>query len=165
MLRKIALILAVFGLLTTARADKSLGELATEAGVDWLMGQWQMENDDADAPTLSFKGELDNHVVVVSYKDQNMETKGMIFLPPGTMEPKYHAGDNKGGVGTGVWSAEESKAILKHTHTDADGKVSKMAFTFAKLDSKSMELRIYELDSQNQLGSDARTTVKFVRKK
>jgi hypothetical protein len=165
MLRKIAVLLAMFGLLTTAYAEKSLGELAAEGGVDWLVGQWQLDSDSGDGSTLSFKAELDNHVVTVIYKDQRSETKGMIFLPPGTMEPKYYSGDDKGGVGIGVWSAEDNKAILKNKHTDSEGKVIKMAITFAKLDANSMEIKIFDLDDQNQMGSDARVTAKFVRKK
>jgi hypothetical protein len=165
MLRKIATILALFGLLTAARAEKSLGELASEAGVEWLLGQWQLEGDDADGPTLVFKGELDNHVVAVTYKDQRSETKGMIFLPPGTIEPKYYSGDDKGGVGIGAWSVEDNKAVLKNKHTDSEGRTIKMAITFEKLDDKSMEVKIFDLDDQNKLGSDARMTAKFVRKK
>jgi hypothetical protein len=164
MLRKIGLLLAMCGLLTTAHAQKSLAEAATEAGVDWLLGQWQADNN-GDVLALSFKAELDKHVVIVNYKDRRSETTGIILLEPGTMEPKYYAGDNLGGVGTGEWSAEDNKAILKNKHTNIDGKITKIGFTFTKVNADSMEVKIFALNDQNELGSEARSTITFQRKK
>jgi hypothetical protein len=164
MLKQIGLLLAISGLLTTAHAQKSLAEVATEAGVDWLLGQWQSDSN-GDVLALSFKAELDKHVIIVNYKDRRSETMGMILLEPGTMEPKYYAGDNLGGAGTGEWSAEDNKAILKHKHTDIDGKITKLGFTFTKVNADSMEVKIFALNDQNEMGSEARSNTTFQRKK
>ena len=165
MFRKLVLTLALLGCVTAVQAQKSLGDLASEAGVDWLAGQWQGVNDSGDSLSLSFTPDLDKNISLVHFKDQNTESKGIVVVDPSTSEPKYFCGNNQGGYGTGVWSVEDKKAVLKYKHTAADGKVTRMGFTFAKVDAETMELKILELSDKDELGTEARWTAKFKRKK
>ena len=165
MLRKIGLVLALLGWVTVAQAQKSLGDLAADAGLDWLAGQWQAVSDRGDALSISFTPDLDKNIALVHYKDQNTESKGIVVVDPSTSEPRYYCGNNQGGYGTGVWSLEDKKAVLKYKHTAADGKVTRMGFTFAKVDAETMELKILELSDQDTLGTEPRWTAKFKRKK
>jgi hypothetical protein len=165
MLKKIGMLALLCGMMSVAQAQDSLGDLVNQAGVDWLMGDWQTTSDRGDTVQLSFKGDLDNHVAFITHKDQRTESKGIVIVEPGSTQPKYYAGDKLGGSGTGVWSVEDGKAILKYKHTAADGKVSKMGITFAKVDADTMEVNIYSLSDSDELGTDARVTTKFKRTK
>jgi hypothetical protein len=59
----------------------------------------------------------------------------------------------------------ELKAILKQKHAGIDGKITRMAITFAKVNADSMEVKIFDLNDQNEMGSEARITTTFQRKK
>ncbi len=165
MLKTVALLLVIFGLTAPVQAQNTLAELASSAGVEWLLGDWQYVGDNGETVELSFKAELDNHICIVTYKDPRSQGKGIILLESGSMEPKYYAGDNRGGVTTGTWTAEDKKAILKSKNIDKDGQTRKMGIKFAKVDASSMELSIHDLNDQNELGDEARVTVKLQRKK
>lgn len=165
MLKKTVGLLALVGATFVAQAQSSLGELASQAKVDWLMGDWQATTDNGGTMAVSFKGDLDNHIALVTQKDQRSESKGIIIVDPAGGEPKFYCGNNLGGTGSGVWSAEDGKAVLKYKHTDADGRTMKMGITFTKVDANTMEVRIFDLSDKDELGTDARTTVQFKRKK
>jgi len=165
MLKKLGILMALAGMMCIAQAQQSLGDMVSGAGVDWLAGDWQAINDSGDTVFLGFKADLDNHIAFVHYKDQRSESKGIVMVDPGTGLPKYYAGNNQGGSGTGVWSVDGKKVILKYKHTAADGKTSRIGITFAKLDGESMEVKILALNDKDELGDDARWTGKFKRKK
>jgi len=165
MLKKSAILIALASMLCLAQAQQSLGDMASGAGLDWMAGEWQSANDSGNTVLLEFKPDLDKHIVLVHHKDQRSESKGIVLVDPTTGQPKYYNGNNLGGTGTGVWSAERKKAILKYKHTDAEGKTAKMGLTFAKLDDDSMEVKIFALGDDDQLGDEARVTTTFKRKK
>jgi hypothetical protein len=165
MLKKTAIVLALFGAAIIVQAQSSLGELATQAKVDWLMGDWQAVSDSGDTTSVSFKADLDKHIAFVSHKDARGESKGIIIVDPVSGEPKFYSGNSLGGSGTGVWTAEDGKAILKYKQVAADGRTTSMGITFSKVDANSMEVKIYDLNDKGELGSDPRSTVQFKRKK
>lgn len=165
MLKKVELVLALIGLVTVARAQQSLGDLASGAGVEWLAGEWQAETDDGNTVFLSFTPDLDKHICIVHQKDQRSESKGIVFVDPATSEAKFCTANNRGGSGSGVWSAKDGKAILKYKHTSAEGTTARMGLSFTKVNAGTMEVKIFELSENNELGNEARTTLKFNRKK
>jgi hypothetical protein len=165
MLKKLGLALALMALVTVARAQQNLGEMVSSAGLEWLAGDWQAETDSGNTLAVSFKMDLDKHLCFVHQKDQRSESKGMVYLDPATSEVKFCSVNNLGGLGTGVWSVEDAKAVLKYKHTGADGRTGRIGLTFAKVNADSMEVKIFELSENNELGTEARTTVKFNRKK
>ena len=165
MLKKLGILIAFAGMVCLAQAQQSLGDMVSGAGVDWLAGDWQAVNDSGDTVLLEFKPDLDKHIAFVHYKDQRTESRGIIVVDPGTGLPKYYTGDNKGGTGTGAWSVDGKKVILKYKHTGADGTTTRMGISFAKLDGESMEVKILDLSERDELGDDARWTGKFKRKK
>ncbi len=164
MLKKMVLLVSMAGLLCAAQAQQSLGDMASQAGVEWLAGDWQSA-DDGGSVSISFKPDLNNYVVFVTYKDQRADSKGMIFVDPASSQAKYCSANDQGGAGTGTWSAEKGKAILKYKHTEANGQVARMGITFSKTDSSTMEVKILDLNEKDQLGDEEKMTAKFKRKK
>lgn len=166
MLKKIVCLLALVGFVSVAQAQSAkLGDLAAEAGVDWLVGDWQAVTDSGDTIFISFKADLDNRVGSVHFKDRRSESKGIVVLDPVSGEVKYYTGNNRGDVGTGVWSAEDKKAILKYKHTSADGNTSRMGLVFSKVNADTMQVKLYELSGQDELGDESRGDLEFKRKK
>jgi hypothetical protein len=165
MLKKIGIVLALMGLVIVARAQQSLGDMVSSAGLEWLAGDWQAETDNGSTIALSFKMDLDKHLCFVHQKGERSEAKGMVYVDPTSSEIKFCSVNNLGGAGTGVWSAEEGKAVLKYKHAGTDGRTMRLGMTFAKVNADSMEVKIFELSDNNELGNEARTTIKFNRKK
>ncbi|MCL5098006.1 MAG: hypothetical protein M1608_10860 [Candidatus Omnitrophica bacterium] len=164
MLKKMGVVVALFGMLTMVPAQPNLVDLANEAGVGWLTGEWQTVNNEGQTVLLAFKPDLDNHIVQVHYKDARSESKGMVVLDPDTRNVKFWSANNLGGVGTGAWSAEDRRAILKYKHTDADGRLFRIGLTFTRLDANQMEVKLYDLSEYGELSSEPRWTATFTRK-
>jgi hypothetical protein len=159
----LALIMAL-QLTALLQAQSSLVSLAREAGVDWLLGEWEGSGDNGDVIQTAFRPELNDHIVIVTYKDSRSEAKGMIMVEPGTEQAKYCTADNQGGVGDGIWSVEEGKIILRYRYVSPEQETRRMAIVFTKLASDRMDVAIHELDSGNVVGA-SRWNTEFKRKK
>lgn len=165
MLKKIVCLLAFAGVITAAQAQSKLGDLVAEAGVDWLVGDWQAETDSGDTVFISLKADLDNRVGFIHFKDRRSESKGIVVLDPISGEAKYYSGNNRGDAGTGVWTAEDNKAILKYKHTSADGNTTRMGLVFSKVNANTMRVALHELSEKDVLGEGSRGDLEFKRKK
>ena len=165
MLKKIGMLMTWLAMTFMVQAQQNLGELVAEAGVDWMIGQWQFTTDNGDDLILEFGADLDKHMGTVRYKDQRTESKGIVLLDPSSKEVKYYSVNNRGAFGTGTWTVEDNKAVLKFKQTDADGATMRMGLAFAKVDANTMEVQIFELGDSDKLGDEARFTAKFKRKK
>lgn len=164
MLKRLILVsLLTTGVAFVAHAQRSLGSLVAEAGVEWLLGSWTAEAD-GNQLQLTFSAELDRHLGLVHYRDGRTETKGMIYLPAGSTEPRYVSVDNRGGNGSGSWSVEDGQPVLKYKQTNAESRTSSMGFKFRKVDSTTMEVGLYEIEAGEQLAASPRWTIEFKKK-
>jgi hypothetical protein len=164
MIKRLSLLLVAAALTLTTQAQRSLGDLASAEGVDWLAGSWTAPTDSGDTIQLSFTPDLDQHIALVHYKDGRSESKGIIYVDPASGMPKYCTANSQGGVGTGDWDVEGDKVVLKYKHTTASLETMRMGMKFEKVDAKTMKVSIHELTAGNQLSDTPRWSTNFKRK-
>ena len=165
--RNIFLFVAAIIFITTsgASAQQKLGDLVTEGGFDWLIGNWEATSDEGDKIELVYKWELDKHLMTMHVKYPGSEIRAMIFYKPAEDQIVQITVDNKGGTGKGIWEADGNKAVLKHEHTGTDWQTSKMGFAHSKVDANTMKWDIHEMYSSGELSDYPNFTVEFKRQK
>lgn len=166
-LKQIVLVLAAGLLVCTsaAPAQEKLGELVTEGGFDWMIGEWTATTDSGDKIELVWKWELDKHMLSVHLKWPNYEYRGMIYYVPADEKIIQVGADNKGGSGKGLWEANGAKAVNKYEHTDTDGQVRKMGMVHSQAGNDAMKVEIYEISDTGQLGQSPVFTTEYKRQK
>jgi hypothetical protein len=148
-----------------AAAQEKLGDLVTEGGFDWMIGEWTATTDSGDKIDLVWKWELDKHMLSVHLKWPNYEYSGMIYYVPAEEKILQIGVDNRGGNGKGLWEANGSKAVNKYEHTDADGQVHKIGMVHSQGDNDTMKLEIYEISDTGQLAESPAFTTQYKRQK
>ncbi len=166
-LTKTILTVAAIIVITTtgARAQQKLGDLVTEGGFDWLVGNWEATSNEGDKIELVYKWELDKHLMTMLLKFADNEYRAMIFYKPTEDQVVQITVDNQGGTGKGIWEADGNKAVLKHEHIGADWQTNKMGFAHSKVDANTMKWDIHEMYSSDELSSYPNFTVEFKRQK
>lgn len=150
---------------TCANAQQKLGDLVSEGGFDWIIGNWEATSDEGDKIELVYKWELDKNMVSMLLKWPNNEYRAMIFYKPTEDKIVQVTVDNKGGTGTGTWEPDGNKAVLKHEHTGSDWQTSKMGFVHSKVDDDTMRWEIHELSSSGELADYSSYNIEFKRQK
>ena len=150
---------------TGANAQQKLGDLVTEGGFDWLVGNWEATSDEGDKIELVYKWELDKHLMAMLLKFADNEYRSMIFYKPAEDQIVQITVDNKGGTGKGIWEADGNKAVLKYEHTGTDWQTTKMGFAHSKVDANAMKWEIHEMYSSGELSDYPNFTVDFKRQK
>ena len=163
-LRFLLTLVATLALASTAQA-RDLADLVREGGVDWLMGKWKGETDSGDTISLSYEWALSPSLAVLNYKDPNDESHALIYVDPADSKVRHLGVGRKGGVGSGEWMAENGVATLRYTAREVSGETRKMAFVHRKVDADTLEVAVYELKSDGQLGDSAWATIRFKRQK
>lgn len=166
-LRNIFLFAVTIIVITTtgANAQQKLGDLVSESGFDWLLGNWEATSDEGDKIELAYKWELDKHLITMLLKWPGNEFRAMIFYKPAEDQVVQVTVDNKGGTGKGIWEPDGNKAILKHEHTDADWQTTKLGIVHSKVDNNTMKWEIHELYSSGELSDYPNFTLEFKRQK
>ena len=166
-LRNTILAVAALIFITTsgASAQQKLGDLVTEGGFDWLIGNWEATSDEGDKIELVYKWELDKHLITMQLKFGDNEYRSMIFYKPAEDQVVQITVDNKGGTGKGIWEPDGDKAVLKYEHTSADWQTNKMGFAHSKVDAKTMKWEIHEMYSSGELSDYPNFTIEFKRQK
>ena len=165
--RNIFLFVAAIIFITTsgASAQQKLGDLVSEGGFDWLVGNWEATSNEGDKIELVYKWELDKHLMTMLLKFADNEYRAMIFYKPDEDQVVQITVDNQGGTGKGIWEADGNKAVLKHEHTGTDWQTNKMGFAHSKVDANTMKWDIHEMYSSGELSSYPNFTVEFKRQK
>lgn len=163
-IKTLAFIALIAQLTCVSLAQRTLSGLAAEVGVEWIIGSWVGTSDSGGTIELSFKPDLKDRIAIVTYNDGRSESRGMIYMDPNSEEPKYLSVNTQGAVGTGTWTAEDNKPILKYRQVNSDGQTSKMALVFKKIDAKTMEVALHDLESGDQVSDSSRGSIQFKRK-
>jgi len=150
---------------TGSNAQQKLGDLVTEGGFDWLIGNWEATSDEGDKVELVYKWELDKHLITMLLKFTDNEYRSMIFYKAAEDQVVQITVDNKGGNGKGIWEPDGNKAVLKHEHTSADWQTNKMGFAHSKVDANTMKWEIHEMYSSGELSDYPNFTIEFKRQK
>jgi len=156
-----SLLLLGLGLLVVstapAAAQQSIGELVTDYGYDWLMGKWTATTDDWETVELEYKWGLDRHVILVDFKMGDFKYHGMIVFVPSREEVVQMGVDNQGGLYNGTWSDDYSGAAHSMENTKIDGTKAKSEMVHTKVDSNTMKIGVYNVDSYGYRGSSQGT--------
>ncbi len=150
---------------SSAAAQEKLGDLVTEGGFDWMIGEWTATTDQNDKVELVWKWELDRNMVSVYLKWPNYEYRGMIYYVPAEEKILQVGADNRGGNGKGLWEANGTKAVHRYEHTDADGEIHKMGMAHSPADNDSMKVEVYEISDNGQFGESPVFTSEYKRQK
>lgn len=166
-LRKTLLALAA-GLVifaSQAAAQKSLGDLVSEAGFDWMIGKWVTETEDGQKYEIVYKWELNKHAITVQLKRGDYEHHSMIFYIASENKIAEIGADNKGGTSKGAWEFVGDKATHKMEHTPANGETARTAFIYSKTEAGTMMVKAYMLDSEGKIGDESWGTLEYTRQK
>ena len=149
----------------TTQAQRSLDSLVSEAGAEWMFGQWQAQSDNGDTVTLTVSWDLEKHVVLLHVKASDMESKGYTVIEPKSEMPKYYSFDNKGSVGKGSWAMEGSDLVLRVESESSSRGPWKVGFIFGGSASEGLKVSMHSIESSGDLATPARTTFKFKKAK
>jgi len=165
-LRNACLPLAALCLLLAAPAlsQQSLGDLVTEGGFDWIIGKWAATTDDGQDIQLTYQWQLEKHAIAGYFKMGSYETRNIIYYVPSEDKVVQVGVDNQGGSSKAVWEPSGAKAVCKTEGLAADGQVNKMGVVYSKIDAKTMEVEVCEIDSSGQLGAYPWATLEMKRK-
>lgn len=145
-------------------AQTSLGDLASQGGVDWMAGRWVAMDDQGQEIVLIYAWQLDKHVLSCQLKMPEFEYQGMILNLASEEKITQVGADNKGRTSQGVWEGSYyGEATLTLTQTNAYGQTEITEFRYSQPDSRTMKIEIYPV-SGSGVSTFPRTTVEFTRK-
>lgn len=140
-----------------AAAQQSIGDLVTEYGYDWLLGKWATTTDDGQSVELEYKWGLDRYVILVDFKMGDFKYHGMILFVPSREEIVQIGADNMGGMWNGTWGDDYSGAAHSMENTKMDGTKDKSEMVHTKVDSNTMKVGVYGVDSYGYRGQSMGT--------
>jgi len=138
-------------------AQQSLGDLVSEYGYDWLAGKWATTTDDGQNVELEYKWGLDRHVILVEFKMGDFKYHGMIMFVPSREEVVQMGADNQGNIWNGTWSDDYSGLAHSMESTKIDGTKEKSEMVHTKVDSNTMKIGVYGVDSYGYRGQSVGT--------
>ncbi len=150
---------------SSAAAQQSLRDLTTEFGYDWLAGRWTTTTDEGAVIQLTYKWELNGHLLAVDFKMGEYASRGMIFSMPDQEKATQVSVDNRGGRSKATWEAREDGSLVsKSERVNAEGEVQKSAAVYSKVDAKTIKIALYGLNEDGELNDEPWFTTEFKRK-
>ena len=148
-----------------ASAQQRLGDLVTEYGFDWMMGEWVASTNEGEKIHSFYKWELNKNLVTLGFKMGEFEGRGMIYFVPAEDKVVQVGVDNRGGIAKGTWDADGDKAVARLEYTPAEGDIRRMASVHSKVDAETMKVEFYAMDSNGQLAEEPWGTLEYKRQK
>jgi len=149
---------------SSAAAQQSLRDIATEFGCGWLAGRWTHTTDEGLVIRLNYKWELNGHLMTVDFKMGEYASRGMIFKVQSEEEATQVSVDNRGGRSKAKWGAREDGSLIsKSEHINAEGEVRKGAAVYSKVDDKTIKIALYGLNENGELNDEPWVTTEFKR--
>jgi hypothetical protein len=145
-------------------AQQSLRDIAEEFGCGWLAGHWTHTTDEGLVIRLSYKWELNGHLMTVDFKMGEYASRGMIFNVPSEENATQVSVDNRGGRYRAIWQAREDGSLVsKSEYIDAEGNARKGATIYSKVDDKTIKIALYGLNEEGVLNDEPWVTTEFKR--
>jgi hypothetical protein len=143
----------------------TLGDLLSQYGYEWMIGQWRTRNEQSDMDIdIQYKWALDKNAVLVEAKTDQFEYIGMITLAPSGEEVVQTGADNKGGIWKSTWSEGYDGAVNRHEMRRPDGTTEKMEHVYSKIDKDSFKIAEYAVESGGYRASSPRGETVFKRR-
>ncbi len=149
----------------TVQEKESLGDLVSEAGLDWMIDRWAADSEKGQKYEIIYKWELNKHAITVQLKRGDYEHHSMIFYKAFEDKIVEIGADNIGGTTKGAWELEGDKAIHKMEHTPADGKTGKMVVIYSKTDIGMMRAEAYIPNDAGELDEEPWGVLEYWRQK
>ncbi len=125
-----------------------LSEVAEQAGVTWLIGNWATAD---GGVKMSFEWRLDKHTIATKMTLPDREAEGTIALKPATTVAGMISVDSKGAVSMGQWSEYEGQPLLKSTIKSDQGEM-KLATRYIKQSDNTFQVKVYRQNASGELG-------------
>ena len=157
---------AIFVILAAgASAQQKLGDLVTEGGFDWMIGEWVATTDEGGKIDIIYKWELNKNLITMGFKIGDFEGRGMIYYVPAENKVVQVGVDNRGGIAKGTWDADGDKAVARLEYKTAEGEIRRMASVLSKVDANTMKEEYYTMDSDGRLAEEPLGTLEYKRQK
>jgi len=159
-----ALALLLLGCGAFVQAQITLADKVAEGGVEWMIGDWEGTGDDRETVSLSFKWDLNKHVIFLHRKSARWESKGMNAVDPESGDVKFIGVTSMGGFLTGVWEDKDGYPLMKLTAKGADGRSWKGGIVYKSSGNATMEVEYYAANDAGDLEEPARGSWTFKKK-
>lgn len=139
------LLLTLCALTISAPAQAGgLSSKLSEAGAEWLIGEWTGIDPMGDAFTLTYGQEYDGQAGSVLFKGASLEMKGLIALNPATDEIRQFSVTSTGILVTGTWDDDGSGLTFEATWTMPDGSRKERSYVYQWIDAKTARVTVYD---------------------
>ena len=150
---------------SAAAAQEKLGDLAEEAGFNWMIGRGTAAIDDGQEIEMIYRWGLDRYLATYDFKMGEFAYRGMIFYVPTEQKVVEIGVDNKGGTAKATWDIKGRKVVVKSERIQADGKTARVAIVNSKVNNKTLKMELYGIDSSGKLTDKPWATHQFKRQK
>jgi hypothetical protein len=148
----------------TTKAQASLGDLVQEGNAEWLIGTWVATDDMGQETVLSYKWQLNKHMLSIKLKTPEFQYQGVIIFLQAEEKVIQVGADNQGRTGKGNWTGEYGIARLTHTLTGDYGQAETTEFAHSQVDKNTMKIDVYEVSNSGTAVYPS-STIKLTRKK
>lgn len=148
----------------SALAQQTLGDLVSQGGYDWMLGNWAAPMDEGGTIEYDLAWALDKHVMTVGVKMNEFRYEGMIMYVPSKEEIAQAGIDNAGGIWEGTWYEDYAGAVYKVKHTRRDGETTSAEIVHSKAGADGMKVAMYGLDGSGYRSSQPWTEMTYKRR-
>ena len=143
-MKSIALWLTLSALaLSVGAQDSGLSDKLSEAGAEWLIGEWTGTDREGNAFTLTYAQLFDGKSGSVHFKSEGMEMKGLIAVDPSADEVRQFSVTSTGELVTGTWNDDGGELTLEVRWTASDGSYKQRSYVYQWVDAKTVKVRVY----------------------
>ncbi|MHC4558294.1 MAG: hypothetical protein ACYTFW_16100 [Planctomycetota bacterium] len=159
----IAALLVIFAI--PVGAQDKLGDLLSEYGYDWMIGNWVATDDDGQRYELEYKWALDRCALIVDVKIGEFKYHGIIMFVPSRQEVIQIGADNMGNTWKGSWSEDYEGAVNRNEYLRPDGTIETIEHVHIKVDNDSFKVKAYTVEAGGYRASQPVSELTFKRRK
>ncbi|UCG56650.1 MAG: hypothetical protein JSU70_17520 [Phycisphaerales bacterium] len=162
-LKKIVLwaMAALVVLASPAVAQQSFRDLVAQEGLGWALGRWAATTDDGQTIQLTYRWELDGHLITCDFKMGEAAYRGMIYFVPSEERVLEVGVGNDGKTSKATWEPQDGKLVCKREQVNSWGEVEKMAIVFSKGDGRTLNTALHSMDQYGDLSDEPWATLEF----
>ncbi|UCD50955.1 MAG: hypothetical protein JSW27_25955 [Phycisphaerales bacterium] len=141
----------------------SLGDMLSQYGYEWILGQWQGTDDQGRTAQVTYGLTLDKHAGLVSVQMGPFAYRGLVMFVPAREEVIQIGADNMGGYWKGTWSEDYEGLVNRHERMQVDGSTEKMEHVYVKIDGGTIKIKQYAVEAGGSRASTPRAELTVSR--
>lgn len=149
----------------SASAQASFRDLVEQEGLGWALGRWAATTDDGQKIQLTYRWELDGHLISCDLKMGEVAYRGMIYFVPAEERVVEVGVLNDGKISKAVWEPQGDKLISRRETVNSWGEVEKTAIVFSKGDGPTMSAAFHGVDQSGKPYDEPWATLELRRQK